>query len=104
MFGLKDKADNVEIKKMCIRDFQHSVGVTGTYDMVFQDTDIAWTFIEKYQTGINSITFQLSYGNWEAFLLIGSNGQIKFNNKSKNSMSECLELLKSLIIKSNYHA
>jgi hypothetical protein len=101
MLALKDRVDRVEIKKMCIKDFQYEVGVTGTYDMIFYNSEIAWSLLEKYPNGISTVTFHISHMDLEMILSIGANGQVKFNNKSKNSISECLELLKSLITKPN---
>jgi len=104
MFALKENAKIVEIRKMCIKDFQYEPGIIGTYDVTFYNPENAWLFLNRYQTGINSVTFYISNDEWEIMLTIRANGQIKFNNKSKNAISGCLELLKSLIIKSNYHA
>jgi hypothetical protein len=101
MVALKEKVDSVEIKKMCIRDFQYEVGVSGTYDMIFYNSDIAWSLLEKYPNGINTISFYTLHMDLEMILSIGANGQVKFNNKSKHSIYECLDLLKSLITKPN---
>lgn len=104
MLALKENAKIVEIKKMCIKDFQYEPSIIGVYDATFYNPENAWLFLSKYITGINSATFYISNDDWDAMVTIRANGQIKFNNKSKNAISNCLELLKSLIIKSNYHA
>lgn len=98
ILSIQKKGVDITITKMIIKDFQYKEGISGTFDMCFYDYKLAWSFLEKYQTEINKISFNIAYEGWEGKGVLGTSGKLKFNSKPKSNIHHFLQLLKSTIV------
>lgn len=92
-----EHSDSCEISKLHIKEFKSEENVIGAYDIKFLVSDLAWKYVDRYESNLIRAVFSVSIDDSSSIINIFQNGKFKVNSKPKKENSKYIDLIKMYI-------